>query len=397
MQLINPLALLLLPFAALLFLLARRRPERPRRVVSSLRLWTAAESSETPLLAIRRPRRNWVIVLQVAFVLLLIAALARPAIPWRQSHVTLVFDVSASMGTGDTDGTRLELARNRALRMLADAEARTQVRLLEAGAVTVDRGEFSGIAAVTRAVESLQQQAGGAHLDEALRVARTLSSDAEVWVFTDAPQAADSDARVRWTQVGRTAPNVAVTALAARRVPKVAGGVQILFEISNFGDTAREATVEIRVNDTAVVREVTRLDARAARSFVREFAELDGRLSATVRTPDDGLEVDNARFALIPPRRSTRVRLITPGNFFLEKALAANPNLVVTTSHPTGGASSRDELVVCDACATPPQGSTSVLMIPPATSGLEPAPLIADLASHPIAQGLDASVPVVPA
>ena len=397
MQLINPLALLLLPFAALLFLLARRRPKRPRRVVSSLRLWTAAESSETPLLAIRRPRRNWVIVLQVAFVLLLIAALARPAIPWRQSHVTLVFDVSASMGTGDTDGTRLGIARNRALRMLADAEARTQVRLLEAGAVTVDRGEFSGIAAVTRAVESLQQQAGGAHLDEALRVAHTLSSDAEVWVFTDAPQAADSDARVRWTQVGRTAPNVAVTALAARRVPKVAGGVQILFEISNFGDTARDATVEIRVNDTAVVREVTRLDAHAARSFVREFTALDGRLSATVRTPDDGLEVDNTRFALIPPRRSTRVRLITPGNFFLEKALAANPNLVVTTSQPTGGASSRDELVVCDACATPPQGSTSVLMIPPATSGLEPAPLIADLASHPIAQGLDASVPVVPA
>ena len=396
MQLISPLALLLLPLAAILFLLARRRPRRPRRVVSSLRFWTAAESSETPLLAIHRVRRNWVIVLQVAFTLALIAVLARPAIHWRQPHVTWVFDVSASMGTRDVNGTRLQLARNQALRMLGDIAARPQVRILEAGAVTVDRGEFSGSAAIARAVERLQPQAGGAHMDEALRLAHAISPDAEVWVFTDAPPA-DADTRVRWTQIGRTTPNIAVTTLAARRLSSVAGGVQILFEISNFGDTARDATVEIRVNDTAVVREVTRLDAHMARSFVREFAALEGSLSATVSTPNDGLDIDNERFALIPPRRSTRVRLITPGNFFLEKALASNPNLVVTTSAMNGGASTGDDLVVCDACATPPQGSTKVLMIPPVTSRVEAAPLIADLGSHPIAQGVDTSVPVVPA
>jgi Mg-chelatase subunit ChlD len=311
--------------------------------------------------------------------------------------VTLVFDVSASMGTGDADGTRLQLARTRALRMLADAGERSKVRILEAGAMTVDRGEFDGIAAVTSAIESLRPQAGGSHLAEALRVGRTVSADVDVWVFTDAPPPSDPVTRVRWTQVGRPTPNVAMTALAARRLPIVAGGVQILFEISNFGDTARDATVQIRANDTTVVREITRLDPHTARSFVREFAALDGGISASVSTPNDGLEVDNERFALIPPRRSTRVKLITPGNFFLEKALASNPNLVVTTRDTTGGASSSDDLVICDACTTPPRGATSVLMIPPVTSGLEPAPLIAELSSHPIAQGVEGSAPVMPA
>src|SRR5258705_2807008 len=187
MQLINPLALLLLPLAAILFFLARRRPQRPRRVVSSLRLWTAAESRETPLLAIRLPRLTWLIVRQAAFMLALIAALTRPAIHWRQSRVTLVFDVSASMGTGDADGTRLQLARTRALQMLADAGGRSKVRILEAGATTVDRGEFAGTAAVTDAMKTLLPQAGGAHLADALRVGRTLSADADVWGFTDTP------------------------------------------------------------------------------------------------------------------------------------------------------------------------------------------------------------------
>src|SRR5258706_6051254 len=191
MQLINPLALLLLPLAAILFLLARRRPQRPRRVVSSLRFWTAAESSEMPLLAIRRARRNWVILLQVSFALALIAALARPAIHWRQPRVTWVFDVSASWGSRDVDGTRLQLARNQALRMLDDTAARPQVRILEAGALTVDRGEFNGTAAIARALESLQPEAGGAHMDEALRLAHAISPDAEVWVFTDLPPTAD--------------------------------------------------------------------------------------------------------------------------------------------------------------------------------------------------------------
>src|SRR5258706_292947 len=201
---------------------SRSRRRSLRTIPSSAR--TAAELSETPLLAIRRPRRNWLIVLQAAFMLALIAALARPAIHWRQSHVAMVFDVSASMGTGDADGTRLQLARNRALQMLANAGGRTHVRILEAGAMTVDRGEFTGTAAVTRAIESLRPQAGGAHLTEALRVGRTVSGDADIWVFTDAPPPPDSLARVRWTQVGRPTQNFAVTAPAARRLPTAGGG-----------------------------------------------------------------------------------------------------------------------------------------------------------------------------
>ena len=83
MRLLNPYAVAWLPLIALLLLVARRRAPRPRRPVANLYLWRRTKPLDPARLALARFRRHRLLALQIAFMLSVIAALARPAIGWR--------------------------------------------------------------------------------------------------------------------------------------------------------------------------------------------------------------------------------------------------------------------------------------------------------------------------
>jgi Mg-chelatase subunit ChlD len=83
MQLLNPYALAWLPLIALLLLVARRRTPRPRRAVSNLYLWRQTTPLDPARLALARFRRHRLLALQIAFMLAVIAALARPVVTGR--------------------------------------------------------------------------------------------------------------------------------------------------------------------------------------------------------------------------------------------------------------------------------------------------------------------------
>src|ERR1051325_5231572 len=80
MRLLNPYALAWLPLVAVLLLVARRRTPRPRRAVSNLYLWRQTTPVDPAQLALARLRRHRLLALQLAFMLVVIAALSRPAI-----------------------------------------------------------------------------------------------------------------------------------------------------------------------------------------------------------------------------------------------------------------------------------------------------------------------------
>jgi Mg-chelatase subunit ChlD len=83
MSLLNPYALAALPLIAVLLLVARRRVPRPRRAVANLYLWRQTTALDPARMALARLRRHRLLALQIAFMLAVIAALARPAINWR--------------------------------------------------------------------------------------------------------------------------------------------------------------------------------------------------------------------------------------------------------------------------------------------------------------------------
>ena len=190
---------------------------------------------------------------------------------------------------------------------------------------------------------------------------------------------------------------MAVTAFAVRRLRSPVVGTQALIEISNAGETARDVTVTLNANGRAAAGELVHVDGHSSRSLTREVSTVGAAWSAVATSAGDSLDIDNERFALVPPVRATRVRLVTSGNFFLEKALSSNPDLDVTIVSPASASSGDYDVTVCDGCSTPPSGSPGIVIIPPPGAGLEPAPLIVSLAAHAIADGIDGGAPVSPA
>ncbi len=83
MHLLNPYAIAWLPLIALLLLVARHRAPRPRRAVSNLYLWRQTTPLDPARLALARFRRHRLLALQIAFMLAVIAALARPVVTGR--------------------------------------------------------------------------------------------------------------------------------------------------------------------------------------------------------------------------------------------------------------------------------------------------------------------------
>ena len=113
MSFLAPLALLLgglaAPLVALYFLKLRRR----RVTVPSVLLWQAFEKTERLASPFERFRRNLLLWLQLAVLLLLVLAAARPYLETRVAtarSVVLVLDRSASMGATDLRPTRFDAA-----------------------------------------------------------------------------------------------------------------------------------------------------------------------------------------------------------------------------------------------------------------------------------------------
>lgn len=389
-QLLNPSALWLLPLLAVPIFLARRVPERPRRFVSSLDLWTAMNASETNRISRRLRRRDWILLLQVAFLLAVIGALTRPVIRAHRAGVAVVIDVSASMGAREAAGTRLQLAGAELVSRLRQTAAGLPVRLIAAGSDASDDGNLSTIAAVQDAMNRLRVQTGAANFADALRVARDVSPDSPVWVFSDTPAPPALPAGTQWFRVGGDAENVAITAFAARRESPGSDRTNVLVEVSNYASAPRDAALIVRSDAGEIWRETIRLGQADTRTVVREYDNLEGRLTATISSQNDALSTDDQRSVDVTSRRPIDVRLQTPGNFFLERALAANPNVRLVTE------GSDADVVICDGCVTVPAGNMPVLLVPSGTGGSPARPLTVRLHGHPLAQGVD-PVSVTPA
>ena len=393
MRLTNPSALWFLILLAIPLLLARRPTPRSRQVVSNLYLWQDLVRRDPDRLAMRRLRRNWLVALQIALMAAAIVALAGPVVAFRAARVAFVFDVSMSMGARDGTTTRLGVARERARALLRRLPQDAVVRLIAAGTSPRDLGDHpAGDSGMDAILEAVTPTAGSADVPAAIRLAAVGDTNAQpIFVFSDRSErdvaglVGSASAAVRWEHVGHATGNVALARIAARRHPVKAAEGQVLVEVRNYGTQARDAEVEIAQDGTVIGRQSVPLPARGTQTIVQDIPRLGRLLSARLRE-DDALDLDNQRLAVIPVLDRVHVRLITPGSFFLEKVLAANPRITLESGPPGGApnlaevaarnANSRvSDVVVCDGCVEPPGQDEATLIIAPRAGSLGPAPL----------------------
>jgi hypothetical protein len=271
------------------------------------------------------------------------------------AHYVLVIDGSLSMAYRDRETSRFDRARRLAMELVRDSRAGDSFTLILMGAPprTVIGRETIDQAAVVSRIETLFQLHTTADLAATLELVDASLADIskearapqrhEVYFFTDlqrttwqdvgsgVPRAnndgaqnrpADSQiknqlsalaerAAVKIIDVGQTgATNLAITR-AAPSEPFVTVGqeVGIAATLKQFGQQPRPACrVELLVDDVPVAQQTVDVPAgsEANIQFLYRFSS-PGEHTVELRAENDGLQLDDARWLVVPVRETIRV------------------------------------------------------------------------------------------
>jgi Ca-activated chloride channel family protein len=344
MPFLAPLALLALavvgPIIVAMYLLKLRREDRP---ISSTFLWRRAVRDVEANAPWQRLRFNWLLLLQLLLLLLLALALARPffkTVGIAGRNLILVIDRSASMGATDLGETRLAAAKRQAIALVDQLPDGGRATVIAAGglmevpaASTTDRRQLR------EAIESIQlRTGGGSDFSQPLALAAALSAreaESEIAVISDGnvtlPPDLQMPATVRYFSVGARGDNAAISALALQ--PSAAG--QTFFaQVTNYGPGTVRRRVDIYLDGN--LADARNLELGAAGSPTEDTAVVievpaavqvaEARLAPD---PLDGLPADDRGWAVSNTGAGTRVRLVSPGNRFMQAALGLLPGIKV--------------------------------------------------------------------
>ncbi len=421
MSFLTPLAFLSLlvvgPLIVAMYLLKLRREERR---VSSTFLWQRMVRDVEANAPWQRLRRNWLLFLQLLLLLLLAIALARPfflttGISGR--NLIIIIDRSASMAATDVPPSRIEAARRQA-QTLVD-------QLPEGGRATIIAigGQMEVLAASTTdrrqmydAIRSVTLNVGGrGDLSQALALAAALAArepDSEVAIISDGNVDVPADIRVpatvRYFPVGQRAENVAISAMAMQ--PGLAG--QTLFvQATSYGSAPVLRRLDLYLDGALFNAYDLNFGPDGAADAVQtvivdipaQVRVAEARLSPA---PDgDFLPSDDRAWAVSAAGAGVEVRIVGPGNRFLETALALLPGITATkTTTTTVSGDAAPPITIFDRVVPDTLPTGNMLFIAPMRSTalfsvtgmvdfplLRPAPIVIEGQAPPLLRNVSVS------
>ena len=316
----------------LLYLLKMRR--RDVRVPAAF-LWPQFTSDVRANAPIQRLRVSLLLLVQLLILTLLVFAAANPLRKTTGLHgkaTVIVLDSSASMSATDVRPSRFEAARSRIASIIATMSGSDQLALIEAGPVTRVIFPLTGDKAkMTAALRGLRPTDSPNDLSEALRLAAALTGQRDagrIVVLSDGafPPVKDfsaGKAEILYESFGESGHNLAVTALEAAQT---AQGIQLFAGIRNYDSQSRKATITFYVDGK--VTDSRSLTVPSRQTLGQTLAIAPNSRRAEVRLASDGdiLKADNSAALFLQGAGTLRVLLVTPGNLFLERAIALEPN-----------------------------------------------------------------------
>lgn len=328
------------PVIVLLYLLKlKRRPVS----VSTLLFWQRVLQENRRRALFQRLRQLFSLLLHLLIFALILGALLRPTLDQQVregASAVLILDARARMQATEPDGqTRFARARAAAAGVARQASSMRQMAVigLDAGPTVVS--PFTDDEKALR--ESLDKVAvtdASGDLARALHLAEDLLSarkgERRIIVFTDrTPPAAEAAPRtsIDYVDVGTPRDNVAITRFATRPLLASPQTSEVLLEVANFGRQPVKADVELAFDGRLL--DVKPLNIEPGARSVQVFPTVPrpsnnsrGWLTAKLNTTD-ALAADNVAYAVLPTQPPRRVLLVTKGNWFLEKLLAADQSL----------------------------------------------------------------------
>lgn len=405
MHFLNPLGWAALLLAVPILLLYMLRLHRRNVTVPSTYLWQAVLSDRHANRPWQKLRRNWLLFLQLLALLALTAALARPAIPAPlalHGQVIVLLDSSASMQAARADGgTRFEAAVRELRALAATFAPGDRISLIAVGATPRLLVSGGDAATFRQALEGLVPTDGPPDWRAAATLASGLASGDVIHTLlaTDASSTAAIPAlpgEVHLLAVGEETPNVGIVAFALRRTGE---GMTAFVRVQNAGPAA-ERTLALYVDGVLFARRALTLDADGAAAISFESVPVTAWAEARLEG-SDALPLDDRATVAMAAQGSTRTLLVTPGNRFLEQALAMLPDMTVERAAggalPEGLGAEEYGLVVVDGPVTTtlPAGNLWLLAPGPGSPCGEPGEVVTPTVAvrgqwaHPLLRHVD--------
>jgi hypothetical protein len=313
-----------------------------KRVVSSLRFWTAAVSAEDQQRR-KRMREPWSLALQLISLLGLLLAIAQTQWGTRErrgrDHV-LLLDTSSWTAQHLGQGTLLDREKAIARQYLATLPARDRVMLLRVEGLAIPVTSFTADrASVLAQLDGSVPGFSALNINQALM----LASEAQSWsggqqgeiVYVGPRLIAESDglqpklSNLRTVTVGADRENCGIRHIGVKRSEEDADSWQATVTVRNYGATRRMVRLKAKFAGTSFAPRALVLgpgeETGAEYSFKTETA---GQLVAELQSGDSLPTDDQARLQL-PKAGRLRVAVFTSRPEVLRPLLEANHRLSV--------------------------------------------------------------------
>ncbi|HEU5139553.1 MAG TPA: BatA and WFA domain-containing protein [Bacillales bacterium] len=327
MGFMTPASLWFLSFIGILILFYFFKKQFDRRPVSSVYLWEQTVKEWETNRWWKRLQRSLLLLLQILAMLFLIFALARPFVFGKGvngDHLVIVIDSSASMAVQEGDGTRFELAKDKAQSLLESLTsdqavtlivARKVPQLLETKTYDLDR--------TAEEIKDLKLSYQYTDLKETIRLADSLAGDhGEIHIFTDQLQqkqveGVEMGSRLKVHNIGVSRPNLSLEAFGVR----VNGNtVSAVITLENEGDQQASTVVSI-YHDDKRLKQLKKEVPKGKQVTVTVKGLPEKKVYSARIEQEDAFPLDNRRWAFLSDDSPQTLYLAGQVNPFLAKAL----------------------------------------------------------------------------
>lgn len=276
--------------------------------------------------------------LQLLIVMLLIFAYAQPQLisVSDHEHFVIIVDASASMQAIDEKPNRFSVAISKALDFVRHAAPNSQFSIIKAAAnPVIELGFTSNSDEVIGKLNKMSYTDTPLDAKRTLELANSLVEEIyhkTVVFFTDgAFPYPDSDIGVNteYVLVGQNNFNVGITSLEVRSISGRSGEYQALIRINNASETDANFRLTISHEQRIVISEQVSISAGVEQTYIYPINSSDRAVFLVTLHVDDLLALDNTAYFIVGHNDDLRVLLISPGNYFLERALLTIPHVRV--------------------------------------------------------------------
>lgn len=392
---------LFIPVIALYLLKQRRR----RVQVSTLLFWDKILKDEQTVTSLTRLKKILSLLLQLLFIALLTFALARPLMSdglTGARRIVLFLDTSASMLVEEEEGSRFDLAREKALDVIKGMAQGDTLMLVSVNQhPEIVRPFTNSKRELEDAIEGLSPIHTETNFGAALELLDHLAPserETHVYLITDGafptidftPQ---QSLQFAYLPVGQASDNIGITAFQVRPLPDSPHDFQIHLEVTNGTDAEVLTPMELLINGALTdAYELTLPPNESVTRLIRQFSG-DGGTVEVFLDYEDAFGIDNRAFGRLRVPEPIDVQLVITGNLFLETALLTDRNVLLEIVGPNEVKPTEDFDLTIFASSPPsitPTGNSIFIHQWPEDLGIETlgelkSPLVTDWnREHPI-------------